>query len=404
MQTNIFEIEKNVFWVGVNDYDLRVFDIIMETKFGTTYNAYLVIGTEKTALIDTTKITFQEDYIAKLGSLCDITKIDYLVMNHTEPDHAGSIARLIDINPNLTVIATSAGINNIKEIINRPFKSITAKEGLEISLGNRTLTFFPLPFLHWPDTMFTYLREESMLFTCDFFGAHYAFEGVLAKNVKNHDDYNEGLKYYFDSIMHPFKKFVVKALDRIKDLPIKYVLTGHGPVVDSTNLEDVRAMYQVWSKPKTPNLEPLIIIPYASAYGYTAIMAQSIKEGILEAFHQKAHVELYDLVTADLKTVVDRIEQSDALLIGSTTIVGDTVKPVWDVLSSLNPTIHGNKPAAAFGSYGWSGEAVLFITERLNQLKMKTFEGLRIKFNPSIDQLKEIKEYGVRFAHFMQNK
>lgn len=163
-------------------------------------------------------------------------------------------------------------------------------------------------------------------------------------------------------------------------------------------------MYQVWSKPKTPNLEPLIIIPYASAYGYTAIMAQSIKEGILEAFHQKAQVELYDLVTADLKTVVDRIEQADALLIGSTTIVGDTVKPVWDVLSSLNPTIHGNKPAAAFGSYGWSGEAVLFITERLNQLKMKTFEGLRIKFNPSIDQLKEIKEYGMRFAHFMQNK
>jgi NADH oxidase (H2O-forming) len=402
MQTNSFEIEKNVFWIGVNDYDLRVFDIVMETKFGTTYNAYLVIGSEKTALIDTTKVNFQDDYIAKLKSLYDITKIDYLVMNHTEPDHAGSIAKLLEINPDLTVIATTAGLNNIKEIINRPFKSIAAKESLEISLGDRTLNFMPLPFLHWPDTMFTYMKEEAMLFTCDFFGAHYAFEGVLAKNVDSVENYRFALKHYFDSIMSPFKKFVVRALDRIKDLKIKYVLTGHGPVVDKTNLEECTHLYREWSKPKVANVLPTVIIPYASAYGYTEIMAKSIKEGIMEYYSDKAVVELLDLVTTPLESVIDRIENADAFLIGSTTIVGDTVKTVWDVLSTLNGTVHGGKPAAAFGSYGWSGEAPEFITTRLNQLKMKTLEPLKIKFNPSVDQLVEIKAYGYKFAQFMQ--
>lgn len=402
MQTNVFELKKNVYWIGVNDYDLRVFDIVMETKFGTTYNAYLVIGSERTALIDTTKAPFKEDYIAKLSSLYDISKIDYVIMNHTEPDHAGSIEALLNINPNITVVATTPGINNLKEILNRPFKSIQTKEGMEISLGNRTLQFYPLPFLHWPDTMFTYMKEEAMLFTCDFFGAHYAFEGVLAKNVQNWDDYQFALKHYFDSIMSPFKKFVNKALDKIQNLPIQYVLTGHGPVVDETNLEETKVLYRQWAKGKPVNPQPLIVIPYASAYGYTEKMAVAIEEGILEYFNGNATVERYDLVTTPLDTVIERIDQADAFLIGTTTIVGDSVKPVWDVMTALNSTLHGNKVAAAFGSYGWSGEGPLFISERLKQLKMKTLEPLRIKFNPSIDQLKEAKAYGQAFAQILK--
>ena len=157
MQTNHFEIRKGVDWIGVNDYDLRVFDIVMETIHGTTYNAYLVRGSEKNALIDTTKANFGEDYIVKLSSLIDIQSIDYLFMNHTEPDHAGSIERLLAINPNITIVATNAGINNLKEILNRPFLFQVAKEDMVISLGNRSLRTFMLPNLHWPDTMFTYM-------------------------------------------------------------------------------------------------------------------------------------------------------------------------------------------------------------------------------------------------------
>jgi flavorubredoxin len=202
--------------------------------------------------------------------------------------------------------------------------------------------------------------------------------------------------------MSPFKKFVNKALDKIKDLPIRYVLTGHGPVVDSSNLEECKVLYREWAKPKEKNSVPLIVIPYASAYGYTEKMAYAIKEGLLKGFKGLAEVELYDLVITSLEKVMERIEKSDALLIGSTTIVGDSVRPVWDVLSTLNGTIHGGRPAAAFGSYGWSGEGVLFVSERLTQLKMKMMEPLRIKFNPSDVQLSEIVAYGEKFADFMR--
>ncbi|MBU1145088.1 MAG: FprA family A-type flavoprotein [Firmicutes bacterium] len=402
MQTNTFELNKDIFWVGVTDYDLRVFDITMETLYGTTYNAYFIKGSHKSALVDTSKANFNEDYLAKLNTLIDIKTIDYLILNHTEPDHSGSIEKILDMNPDIIIVASSPALSNIKEIVNRPFHSLRTKDDTVISLGNKTLRFFNLPNLHWPDTLFTYLEEDEILFTCDFFGAHYAFEGVLAKNVKDQTIYKEAFKYYFDSIMSPFKPFVLKALETIKRLKIKYIATSHGPVIDNSNLEEVQKLYKEWATPFTKREVPLVVIPYASAYGYTAKMAQMIKEGLEEAFFTKVDVELYDLVETPLKDIVKRIEEAEGLLIGSTTILNDSVKPVWDLLSSLNPVIHGLKFASAFGSYGWSGEAVKFIMERLTQLKMKTIEGIRIRFNPSSSQLQEAFDFGKKFGFFMQ--
>ncbi|HAQ56594.1 MAG TPA: FprA family A-type flavoprotein [Acholeplasmatales bacterium] len=402
MQTKVKKLADKIYWVGVNDYDLRVFDIIMETEFGSTYNAYLVIGSEKTALIDTAKVDFQDDYIAKVQSLIDIKKIDYVVLNHTEPDHSGSVDKLLDLNPDLTIVATAAGLSNLKEIVNRPFKAVQAKDDAVLSLGNRSLRFFNLPNLHWPDTMFTWLEEEKILFTCDFFGAHYAFEGVFAKNVKEPEDYRKALKDYFDAIMSPFLKFVQKGLERIKDLPLKYVATSHGPVLDETNIEEAKALYAKWAQIKPKNAVPLVVIPVASAYGYTKKMAEEVKRGIETGFAGNVKVEIYDVIGTMTHYIVDRIAASDAFLIGSTTILSDTLKPIWDILSSMNPVVNGGKFASAFGSYGWSGEAVPNIMVRLSQLKMKTIEGYRLRFNPSDDQLKETFDFGVKFARFMQ--
>lgn len=402
MQTKTFPLAKDLFWIGVNDYDLRIFDITMKTEYGTSYNAYLVKGSEKTALIDTAKVNFQEDYIAKINSLCELTKIDYLIMNHAEPDHSGTIEKLVTLHPELIVIATGPGLVNIREIVNRPFHSIQAKEDMTISLGNRTLRFFMLPNLHWPDTMFTYLEEEATLFPCDFFGAHYAFEGVLAQNVQNKKEYDASLKYYFDCIMSPFKKFVIKALDRIRDLKIRYVATGHGPIVDSSNYEEVTAWYREWSKPKLPNPQPLVILPIASVYGYSKKMALAVKDGIQNAFNGQVTIELIDLVETPVHEVVARIDQADAFAIASTTILADSVPPVWHLLAELNPQIHGGKFATVFGSYGWSGEAVANVGVRLKQLKMKTIDGIRIRFNPSEEQLKEAVAFGEKFGFFMQ--
>ncbi|MGI6392765.1 MAG: FprA family A-type flavoprotein [Candidatus Izemoplasmatales bacterium] len=397
MQHNTFELVKDVFWVGVNDYDLRVFDIIMETKYGTTYNAYLIKGSEKTALIDTTKASFGEEFIAKIKSLTDISKIDYLILNHTEPDHSGSVERILDLNPEITIIASGPGLSNLKKIVNRPFKSVRATEELAISLGDKTLKFMIQPNLHWPDTIFTHLIEDNILFTCDFFGSHYAFEGVLLKNVRDKAEFNESFKYYFDSIMSPFKASVRKALDAISGLKLRYVATSHGPVLDEEDLEEAKELYRRWAEEKEAGRLKMVIA-YASAHGYTKKIAEKIQEGIEAVSQGKFDVILYDAVTTPLGEIVSEIEKADAFLIGSTTILRDAPKPIWDILSSLNPEIHSGKLAGAFGSYGWSGEAVKNISERFSQLKMRIVEGLRIRFNPSEQQGMEIRKFGEEFA------
>ncbi|MFH0993684.1 MAG: flavodoxin domain-containing protein, partial [bacterium] len=231
-----------------------------------------------------------------------------------------------------------------------------------------------------------------------------AFEGVLAKNVAAPADYAKAMKYYFETIMAPFKKFVLRALDRIKDLPIRYVATGHGPVVDETNLEITKSVYADWAMTAPKPTIPRVVIAYASAYGYTEKMAFAIHQGIEAAFAGQVLVELHDLVTTKTEDVIASIETAQGFLIGSTTILGDTLPPVWDLLARLNPQLHGGKFASGFGSYGWSGEAVFHIINRLGQLKMKTIEGLRIRFNPSEDQRREAQAFGVRFSDFMQGK
>jgi len=404
MQKNTFKLTEDIFWVGVKDDALRVFDITMYTEFGTTYNAYLVLGSEKSAIIDTAKVNFYEDFLAKIESIIDIRNIDYLIMNHTEPDHSGSAKKILEKNPNIMVVASAPGLSNLKEIVNMPFQSIRAKDDLKISLGNRTLSFSLQPNLHWPDTMFTYIEEEQVLFTCDFFGAHYAMDGVLAKTVINRPQYIEGMKYYFDCIMSPFKKDVERALNYLDTIPVRYVATSHGAVLDESILSDAKQLYRNWSALDDKNSKPLVIIPYTSVYGYTKMMVPKVVEGLQLAFSNNVDIEVYDLIESLLETVVERIKKADGFLLGSTTILGDAVKPAWDVLTSLNPQIEGGKFASIFGSYGWSGEGVKFLQERLHQLKMKTFEGLRIRFQPSESQLEEVKNYGYQFGLFMQGK
>ena len=199
------ELKKNLYWTGIKDKDLRVFDIIMETEFGTTYNSYLIKGSEKKALFETAKFKFFDTYLAELKQLVDINKIDYIIVDHTEPDHAGSVEKLIEMNPNIKIVGTAVAISFLKNIVNRDFYSIPVKENDTLSLGDKTLHFMILPNLHWPDTMYTYVEEDKVLVTCDSFGSHYTFDGVLRSQVTDEEGYMTALKYYFDNIIGPFK-------------------------------------------------------------------------------------------------------------------------------------------------------------------------------------------------------
>ncbi|MEG0658040.1 FAD-dependent oxidoreductase [Anaerorhabdus sp.] len=399
---NTLELKKGITWTGVLDPNLRIFDIIMETKFGTSYNSYLVEGSEKIALVETAKLNFFDDYLETLKSLIDVSKIDYVVLNHTEPDHTGSLEKLIEINPNLVIVATPVAIGFLKEIMNCDFYSIAIKDGETLSLGNKTLHFMTLPNLHWPDTMFTYLEEDKTLFTCDSFGAHYSFEDVLRSKVVDEEGYQEALKYYFDNIIGPFKRpFMQNALKRIQDLDIQLICTGHGPVLDA-KIPELIAQYHTWVDEKNPNVRKTVIIPYVSAYGYTAQLANKIKDGIKAA--GTIDVRLYDMNEADKAKVLEEIGYADGFLLGTPTIVGEALEPIWELAIALHSPVHAGKLASAFGSYGWSGEGVPHIIERLKQVRLKVIDGFRIRFKPSESNLVEAFDFGYNFGCVLMDK
>ena len=382
------QLTNDLTWVGVQDPQLKVFDIIMETEYGTTYNAYLLNGLEKTALIETVKLPFFDEFRKRIEAVLPITQIDYLIVNHTEPDHAGSIARLLEINPDLTVVGSPAALQFLKEIVNQDFRSLIAKEGMTLDLGGKTLQLIMAPNLHWPDTMYTLAQEDGILFTCDSFGAHYAFEGLRVSEVKAHKADQSALKYYYDHILKPFRPFMRKALDKVEGLDVKMICPGHGPVLDC-GLDAIVEQYRQWNV--EPQLENKLILAYVSAYGYTEQLAQAIARGIESAGWQAELVELTQTPTAE---VVEKLEQARGFLLGSPTILAEALPPVWMLLSYLNPVVHGGKYAAFFGSYGWSGEAFAHLEERLKQLRITVMPALKVRFKPSPAQLAEAEQAG----------
>ncbi len=390
------ELKKNLYWVGNQDPELRVFDIIMETEFGTTYNSYILKGNEKTVLFESSKLKCLPDYLDKVESIVSITDIDYLVVNHTEPDHAGAIEKLLEINPRIKIVGTATAIGFLKEICNRDFTAIVVNDGDTLSIGDKTLKFITAPNLHWPDTMFTYIPEEKMLVTCDCFGSHYSHDGVTNDTIPNQEDYLRALKYYFDMIIGPFKSFALAAIKKIDGLEIDLIATGHGPVLVKEPMKVVE-LYKQWATEINPNTKKTVVIPYVSAYGYTLEIAEKITEGIKAA--GDIDVRLYDLVYADVAKVNEELYWADGILLGTPTMVGEALKPIWDLCTSMFARTHSGKLASAFGSYGWSGEGVPNIIQRLKQLRMKVYgEGLRIRFKPNQAQLQEAFEFGYNFG------
>lgn len=385
----------DLWWVGVEDHDLRVFDIVMHSDWGTSYNAYAVRGAEGVALFETVKEKFFDEYLQNLKEVCSLDEVKYIVVGHTEPDHSGSLEKLLDLTSNATVVGSATAITFLKEIVNKPFASRAVKEGDTIDLGGRTLTFLSVPFLHWPDSMYTYIPEMKALFTVDSFGCHYADDRVFNDLIDG--DFTEAYKYYFDCIMGPFKPFVLKALDKIKPLDIQFIGNGHGPVLRA-NIPHYLELYRQWATPVVvPADERRVAIAYVSAYGYTKQLAGVIADALAEGGVK--HVELYDLVECDLETARAAVQTADGFLLGSPTLVGDALPPIYEMLVGLNPIIHKGKPAGAFGSYGWSGEAVPKLTAQMQAIGLKLpVEGLKVRFKPSEAQLAEARQFGLDFA------
>jgi flavorubredoxin len=399
------EFAPGVHWIGAMDPSLRTFDIILKTANGTSYNSYLIHGSEGVAIVDTVKENFADEFFRRLESVASYDEIKVIVLNHLEPDHSGALPQLMERAPQARLYISQRATAMLKGLLKcgEAFEYTTVVTDDRVSLGDRTLRFLHTPFLHWPDTQCTYLEEERVLFSGDVFGCHFCDSRLFNDKV---GDFRFSFDYYYAHIMRPFKQHVLEALDLIEPLPLNIIAPTHGPILRDRPVRYVRHYRELSTSSlagEIGNNEKSLMIFYMSSYGNTARMAEAIYEGADGI--DGVRVSLFDLEGGEVQPFVDLIEGADGLMFGSPTINGDAVKPVWDLLSSLVVVNLKGKLGAAFGSYGWSGEAPGMIEDRMRGLKMRVpLSGIRVKLIPSDQELLECRDYGRAIATTLVGK
>lgn len=392
----ILDLTPDVKWIGVLDPDIRTFDIVMHTDHGTTYNSYF-INARKKAVVETAKEKFSDTWLKKLKMVTDPADLAYIVLDHTEPDHSGAMRQLLDLAPSAVVVGSGNAIRYLSDIVNRPFRSLAVKDGDSLDLGNKTLKFISAPNLHWPDSIYTYLVEDKILFTCDSFGAHYCSEEMFDDLT---GDYSEDFRYYFDVILKPYSKFMIKAIEKIRPFDISMIATGHGPILRKhwkKIVDETHELASSYMKLTERTGEKRLLITYVSAYGYTKEMAGLIARGASEV--KDVIVEVMDIETADIGEIDSKLTIADGVIVGSPTINQNTLLPVYKLVAMVSPLRDRGKLAGSFGSYGWSGEAPALIAGMLRNLKLRLFEDpAAYKFVPESDKERPLIEYGTRFA------
>ncbi|WP_345975744.1 FprA family A-type flavoprotein [Sulfurimonas sp. HSL3-7] len=399
----ITEIAPSVHFIGAFDPRIRTFDIIMKTANGSSYNAYLVRGSEGVAVMDTVKKEFSEVFFKRLELLCDYEEIKYIVLHHLEPDHSGALLELMERAPEAKLIISGRAVMMLKGLIKKEIPFEVANTGRTISLGDRTIEFLSTPFLHWPDTMSSYLHEEKILFSGDVFGSHYYDERLFDDKV---GDFSYAFKYYYDHIMRPFKQYVLQALKLYQQFDIATIAPLHGPVL-RTNPEFYINEYAQWSSEakfrKHEFGKKMLSVFYMSSYENTHMMAEKIMEGADSI--EGIVPSMYDLASLDEQNMIDLLEESDAVMVGSPTINGDAVKPAWDLLACMAYLESSGKVGATFGSYGWTGEAPEMLHDRMRWLKFRLpVEPLKIKLIPTEEELKACYAFGVEVAEITMGK
>jgi len=391
------EISENVYWVGAIDWAIRDFHGY-STKRGTTYNAYLILA-DKVTLIDTVKAPFKDELIARIASVIEPEKIDYIVSNHSEMDHSGALPEVIELAKPEKVFTSAMGVKTLAEHFHSQERLVPVKDGESISLGNMKLTFIETKMLHWPESMFSYLADEGILFSQDAFGMHLATSERFADEVPSDILEFEGAKY-FANILLPFSSFVLKLLERVTKLAlgIKMIAPDHGPIWRK-DIGRILDLYGIWANQK-PTMKA--VIAYDTMWGSTALMARAIGEGIASS---GGSIKLMPLRSSHRSDVATEILSAGALVVGSPTINNNMFPTVADLLYYLKGLKPQNLVGASFGSYGWSGEAVRQVEDILKAMKVEVVgEGIKVKYVPDRDALKECRSFGALIGKRIKEK
>jgi flavorubredoxin len=377
------EISQNIYWVGVRDWNRRLFDALVPLPKGTTYNSYLVVGTNKKALIDTVNPGFENELDERIRKVVDPSDLDYVIMNHAEPDHAGSIPYMMSINSKAKLITSSKGAKMAQTFYKVPENRIKAvTDGETIDLGGKTLRFIEAPMLHWPETMFTYVPENKILFPCDFFGLHVA-EGLYDDEV---EDMIIFAQRYFGEIMMPFRFNAQKAMEKIKDLKIDIIAPSHGPI--HKNPERILSAYKKWANGET---KQKAIIVYVTMWKSTEKMIQAMAETLAS---EGIEIVRHNLTVADISDVARDLVDSRAIVLGTPTVLGGAhplaVNATYLVKALRPPT----KYAVVLSSYGWGGGAIRHVQEILGPTKMEVVGAVDVNGPPTEKDIQQVIDLG----------
>jgi flavorubredoxin len=353
-------------------------------------------------ILDTVKEEFSEAFFEKIEAICSYDEIKYIVMHHLEPDHSGALPMLVKKAPQAKIfispMATSM-LKSITKIDNMEFETVWTNKLLK--LGDKTLKFLSTPNLHWPETMSSYLLEDKILFSGDVFGSHYYDNRIFDDLV---GDFDYAFKYYYDHIMRPFKGDVLNALRLYDKLEIETIAPLHGPIM-RLNPQKYLSLYKEWSqKSLKRNGKKVVSIFYVTSYKNTQEMAQKIYEGV-EKHSDTLIANIYDLTALDEHNMLNILEESTGIIIGTPTINGDAPKPVWELLSCMMLLEKRGKFGASFGSFGWSGEAPEMIQQRMKSLNFRVpLLALKVKLIPTQDELELCYNFGNEFGEIVNGK
>lgn len=392
------KIAENIFWVGAIDWSIRDFHGY-STHRGSTYNAYLIMA-DKVALIDTVKAPFKEELMSRISSVIDPKKIEFIISNHSEMDHSGCLTEVIkDVEPE-KVFASVMGVKALNEHFEIDREIIALKTGDEISLGSMTLSFTETRMLHWPDSMFSYLKERRLLFSQDAFGMHLASDERFADELPADTIEFESATYYANILM-PYSQLMLNLLEKLKNsgIELEAVAPDHGPVLRGKDIPHIIGRYKEWALQK-PTMKAVIL--YDTMWKSTEKMARAIEEGLIEG---GAKVKLLSMGSSHRSEAAYELLEAGAIIAGAPTLNNNLFPTMADVLTYLKGLKPKNLIGAAFGSYGWSGESAAQVDAYMKEMGVEIVaEPLKVKWVPDADAIEKCRQLGLSIASKLKEK
>lgn len=393
------EIKPGVYWVGVDDRETKLFESLWSLPHGVSYNSYLILG-ERKVLVDTVKAEYAEELIENINSVIDVKELDYVIVNHLEPDHSGSLPEIVKNAPNVKIVGTNRAIDMVKSFFHLDQETISVRDGSSLDIGGKTLRFIEAPWLHWPETMFTYLVEDKILFPCDAFGSFGALGNKIFDDEVDLELFFSESKRYFATIVSKYSKFVLRAIEKVKNLgiDIEIIAPSHGPVYRKNPIKIVE-LFERWSR-DVP--EKRVVIVYGSMYGNTKKIAEVLEENINS---EGIDTAVHDISYGDISFILRDLLNAPAVIFGCPTYDGNIFPPLRHLVNLLEIKRLQRKIIGLFGTYAWGGNALSQLKKILVEMGHEVIEPIvSVKGAPTIDDLEKIKSLAKKIASRVLNK